>query len=183
MTVDGQKIHANKLFLSRSLVFESLEADPLGANGDTIPIGDVKHEVLKEMVHFLYTDEVPEIKKFAVELLAAANTYQLGGLVDQCVTFLQSNPIEQSKITMDNFLPSLVLSERFDIDNLKDTIIEYVYDNRDAVLSSPGWRTLKEISQKLAIEVLARCFQKLPEDVKNFKDSRIPAHKLTSKRK
>lgn len=62
------------LFLARSPVFAAMfEHEMEERKRNRVDITDVDHEVLREMLRFIYTDRAPNLDKMADDLLAAAD--------------------------------------------------------------------------------------------------------------
>ncbi|KAJ4769415.1 BTB/POZ and MATH domain-containing protein 2 [Rhynchospora pubera] len=112
--VNGQTFNAHKFILAaRSQVFESLFFGPCKEESDTvIEIEDIEAPVFKSLLHFIYSDTVPEFeerddnknnhssKLMAQRLLVAADRYGLEGLKMTCEMILygrmdSSNVVEQ----------------------------------------------------------------------------------------
>lgn len=149
-TSDGQEINANKVFLSRSPVFDAMlnRHDTKEAQEGVIEIQDIDHEVLVEMVRYMYTDEIPKLKEMAANLLVAANKYDLPGLFRVCEDFLIRN------ITAENFGEILAIVGTYNVTQLKKLVVKFVLENFEKVLSSEEWKNLKENNLALAVEIL-----------------------------
>uniref|UniRef100_A0A0K0EWF0 Speckle-type POZ protein-like (inferred by orthology to a human protein) n=1 Tax=Strongyloides venezuelensis TaxID=75913 RepID=A0A0K0EWF0_STRVS len=73
-------VHKNKL-IYRSPVFGAMLKDELKeCQMDMIEIVDFKADVVKEMLDYIYTDEAPNLKEMAFEVLTIADRYRLDGL-------------------------------------------------------------------------------------------------------
>lgn len=70
-----KKIILNKfIILARSPVFSAMfEHEMEESKQNRVMISDVEHEVLKEMLRFIYTGKAPNLDKMADDLLAAAD--------------------------------------------------------------------------------------------------------------
>uniref|UniRef100_A0A0K0G2F4 BTB domain-containing protein n=1 Tax=Strongyloides venezuelensis TaxID=75913 RepID=A0A0K0G2F4_STRVS len=53
-----------------------------------IKIVDFKVDVVKEMLDYIYTDEAPNLKEMANEVLTIADRYGLGGLKSMAIKHL-----------------------------------------------------------------------------------------------
>lgn len=67
-------LHILFFFLARSPVFAAMfEHEMEERKQNRVAIQDVDHEVLKEMLRFIYTGKAPNLEKMADDLLAAAD--------------------------------------------------------------------------------------------------------------
>jgi len=86
---------------SRSPVFAAtLEHDMKEKQEKRVNIEDLCSEAVKNLLQFVYTDEVSNISKMALELLPAANKYDTARLKTLCEEAAMSN------LQVDNFLLS-----------------------------------------------------------------------------
>jgi hypothetical protein len=70
-------------------------------------IKDIDGEVMLEMVRFMYTGKVENIKDHAKDLLYAAEKYELKDLKKECLESLNLN------LELDNVPQTLVLADRY----------------------------------------------------------------------
>lgn len=75
LKISEKKIIINKsIILARSPVFSAMfEHEMEESKQNRVMISDVEHEVLKEMLRFIYTGKAPNLDKMADDLLAAAD--------------------------------------------------------------------------------------------------------------
>lgn len=75
LSVGGREFQAHKAILAaRSPVFAAMfEHEMEERKQNRVAITDVDHEVLKEMLRFIYTGKAPNLDKMADDLLAAAD--------------------------------------------------------------------------------------------------------------
>ena len=83
---DQVELFAHKVILAaRSPVFARMfERDMQESQTNRIEINDVRPEVLKQMLVYIYTDGVPKIKEMADDLLYVAGKYQLDNIKAAC---------------------------------------------------------------------------------------------------
>ncbi|XP_076242336.1 BTB/POZ and MATH domain-containing protein rdx isoform X5 [Calliopsis andreniformis] len=79
LTVCGREFQAHKAILAaRSPVFSAMfEHEMEERKQNRVDITDVDHEVLREMLRFIYTGKAANLEKMADDLLAAADKYAL----------------------------------------------------------------------------------------------------------
>ena len=131
-TKDEQEIKAHNFFLSRSKVFDemlnNLDSKEVKKEEEgVITILDIDHDVLVEMIRYLYSDEIPKIEEMALKLLIAGHKYDIPGLVDECGDHLAEN------VSIKSFAEILIVADEFDIQFLKDAAINFVVKNRKIV--------------------------------------------------
>ena len=82
---DGQ-VDVHRLVMSaRSPVFSSmLNSDMVEKTTGTIKIGDFKIEVVKAMVHYIYTAKIEDLFEDICDLLVLGDKYQIKALVEDC---------------------------------------------------------------------------------------------------
>lgn len=151
-TKNGKEIKVHNYVLSRSDVFDAMlnKHDTKEAQTKNIKILDIKHDILVEMIRFLYCDEIPKVKEMALELLVAADKYNIQGLYNDCVLYLWEN------VSMENYSQVLETADQLNIDSLKDRAIDYIIDNRKEVFALETWKQLKKDNVQLAMEVIEK---------------------------
>jgi hypothetical protein len=165
-TADGKEIEANKFILTRSPVFDAMlnSHDTKEAQEGVIEITDIGHEVMVEMVRYMYSDEIPKLKEIALELIVAGNKYDLPGLVDKIEYYLKHN------ITAENFVQILIVADKLTLADLKDVIVSFVSDNT-AVFTSDVWKEFKNegTHEKLRSEVMEKSLLNLHQKMTSGK--------------
>lgn len=85
-----------------------------------VKITDLSHEIMEEMLLYIYTEEIPKIDELAFELLPAADKYQLEDLKDRCEKKLINVLLEENVIQM------LILSDMHNAKKLKKEALAYI---------------------------------------------------------
>jgi hypothetical protein len=154
ITKGRNEIKASNFILSRSEVFDAMlnVHDTKEAREKTIVIKDVDYHVMSEMIRYMYTDEVPKMNEMALNLMIAANKYNLPGLVSRCENYLKTN------ITVENFGNIIVVADTLNITELKEVAIQFIIDNHEKIFDTNMWKTLKLNHVQLGMEVMERCF-------------------------
>jgi len=125
------------ILASRSPVFKTMfDADMKEKEAGSVEIKNMTPEVLENMLKYMYTCEAPDIDALTVELLAAAEQYQLDKLKILCEVKLCS------KIEVVNCIELLVLAELHGASTLKITALKYVANNIGNMNSSEWKKTL-----------------------------------------
>lgn len=142
---DEIRVH-RAIIMTRSPVFQAmLEHEMKEKQQNFVVITDVKHEVMKEVVRFMYTGKVEKIDKMALRLLFAAEKYCLNGLKLLCERQLQKNIKERTAI---EYLKIAHLCNAVD---LKSKIIQFIVKNHENVVHKLEFKLLPS---ELMYEVL-----------------------------
>ncbi|WAR05495.1 RDX-like protein [Mya arenaria] len=138
LCVGGREFLAHKAILAaRSMVFNAMFAHEMEEKKQNrVDIEDVEHEVMREMLRFIYTGKAPNLDRMADDLLAAADKYALDRLKVMCEEALCSN------LTVDNVCEILVLADLHSADQLKTHAIDYINSHATDVMETQGWKTL-----------------------------------------
>ncbi|KAJ4801155.1 BTB/POZ/MATH-domain protein [Rhynchospora pubera] len=126
--VDGETFAAHKLVLSaRSPVFKAeLFGGMAESKMESIQIKDIKPAIFKAMLHFIYSDSLPDMSDDDIPivtqvqlLLKAADRYALDGLKMICEEVLRRN------VSMDTVVSCLALAEEHSCSLLKDVCLDF----------------------------------------------------------
>ncbi|KAJ3677167.1 hypothetical protein LUZ60_002891 [Juncus effusus] len=122
-----------------------------------VKIDDVKPEVFKLMLHFIYTDMLPAQEEnisseMAQHLLVAADRYGLERLK------LISAEILCKNLNVENSATTLVLAEQDNCQRLKEVCIGFVSSRKvlNAVMTSEGFSHLMECCPSILKELLEK---------------------------
>merc|ERR1719300_659315 len=107
LTCGDQVFYCHKFMLSsRSPVFKAMFQSNMAENeSGAVSINDIDHDVLLEMLQYMYTGCSLTLEKYAGDLLAAAEKYQLDQLKGSCEEMLIS------KLDVENCIEMLLLGE------------------------------------------------------------------------
>uniref|UniRef100_A0ACD5ZX58 Uncharacterized protein n=1 Tax=Avena sativa TaxID=4498 RepID=A0ACD5ZX58_AVESA len=172
--VGGDTFLAHRSVLAaRSSVFK---AQLLGAMkekaGHPIKICDVEADVFKSLIHFIYTDSLPEVTTdkdptredvIASHLLVAADRYNIERLKILCEDKL-CNQIDSNMVTT-----SLALAEQHSCHGLKEACFEFLTtpSNLKDMIASDGYGHLKSSCPSVLRELVVRL---LPVELMALKD-------------
>ncbi|KAJ3670234.1 hypothetical protein LUZ60_010558 [Juncus effusus] len=136
--VNGEKFHAHRLLLAtRSPVFNAELFGPWNENNKkNIKVNEMEPMVFEAMLHFVYTDMLPNFNEASKDgnkesnqisliqmfqhLLAAADRYALERLKILCEDKLSNS------ITINTVATTLILAEKHNCSNLKARCIEFI---------------------------------------------------------
>jgi speckle-type POZ protein len=96
-------------------------------------IEDIEGEVMLEMVRFLYTGEIENMKDHAKNLLYAAEKYKIDALKMKCVESLSQN------LDSSNVLETLLLADRYNMEVLLGNCVGFIKIENENVFSSKEW--------------------------------------------
>ncbi|KAK3120547.1 hypothetical protein QOZ80_9AG0689760 [Eleusine coracana subsp. coracana] len=172
--VSGQKFLAHRIVLAaRSPVFM---AELFGQMKEKymacIQIDDMDASVFNAMLHFIYTDSLPELDErdkvaMAQHLIVAADRYGLEKLKYICMTILVCD------MNSTNVTTTLVLAEQHGFNVLKEVCfmcLERLGDRKVAFMASDGFQHLKSSCPCLFEEVLGKLGQSSPAGISSKND-------------
>ncbi|XBI07571.1 hypothetical protein VPH35_135457 [Triticum aestivum] len=175
--VGGEKVLAHRSVLAaRSSVFKAELFGSMmeNAGNPLVEISDMESDVFKSLLHFIYTDSIPEITREDVVMA--------GHLL-----FFEWNPklrfsgydVERLKlicedklcnhIDSDTVATSLALAEQLSCPGLKEACFEFLASpsNFEAMVATDGYEHLKSSCPSILKELIARF---LPAELKAAKD-------------
>lgn len=81
-------------------------------NLETLDIQDVKFEVLEQMINFIYKDRIENLKRYAAQLVFAAENYKLDRLKKICEKSFYDNLITE------NVIETLIFAHEHNLEEL-----------------------------------------------------------------
>ncbi|XP_047048612.1 BTB/POZ and MATH domain-containing protein 2-like [Lolium rigidum] len=158
-TVGGETFQAHKTVLAmRSPVFE---AELFGLMRETcVTIQDMQPAVFKALLHFVYTDSLPDMEDLEGDdecemyrhLLVAADRYAMDRLKVLCQNILVKN------LDVENVATTLALADQHNCDKLKDVCIEFIAssDKMDDVVATQGYANLKRSCPSVLVDAFEK---------------------------
>jgi speckle-type POZ protein len=120
-TSDKGEIDCHKCVLARSPVFLAMfQNDMTEKMQNEVAVHNIRYQVMKEMVYYIYTDKINKLDPIAGELFVAADFYDLKELKELCLKSLEVN------VTYDNFAQSLYIAETYAIKSLKESVLRFI---------------------------------------------------------
>uniref|UniRef100_A0A0N5C048 BTB domain-containing protein n=1 Tax=Strongyloides papillosus TaxID=174720 RepID=A0A0N5C048_STREA len=134
--VEDTEIKAHKAVLAaRSPVFcEIFNGSSEESQTNVIEIKDFQVEVVREMLRYIYTDEVSDIQNMANDVLAIADIYKLERLKAISAQYLCDD------LTVFNVCERFVLSEKYSTEILKECCIELIIENAAWLSKTKEWK-------------------------------------------
>ena len=149
VVADVSEFPAHRAVLAEhSDVFRAMfEVDMVEKHDNRVVIEDISADALNDFLTYIYTDSAPNISVNALELLAAAEKYNIVPLKTACETELAKS------LNIDNVVDILIESETHRACLLKDDALEFIRKNAPDVTKTTAWRSLCEQHPKLSTEV------------------------------
>uniref|UniRef100_A0A1B0C1Z3 BTB domain-containing protein n=1 Tax=Glossina palpalis gambiensis TaxID=67801 RepID=A0A1B0C1Z3_9MUSC len=155
LVASGLEVRAHKSILAaRSDVFAAMFEHEMEENKlNRVVIKDIDHNVLKDMLKFVYTGTAPNLDTMSSDLLAAANKYGLEDLKALCADAIST------KVSVNNSAKTLVLADIYDAGQLKADTIAYIKNHIADVMETQDWQDMTKTHSYLVGDVL-RAFAK-----------------------
>ncbi|KAF5834295.1 hypothetical protein DUNSADRAFT_9118 [Dunaliella salina] len=179
--VEDEVMRVHKIILeARSPVFHALLTSPMreGQEG-RVKIVDIKAPVFRALLHFVYTDSLPEEHEgpnldvpMAQHLLVAADQYQLTRLRRICERRLCET------VNVETVATTLTLAEQNHAEDLKKVCLDFVSRNLAAVMATDGYRHMTSSCAQLQAEILATIATAAPGN-DNHRDRATHHHTAT----
>ena len=152
---EGARLPAHKLSLSaRSKVFATMfsRKNTLEEQKQEVLVNDLDKPTMETFLKFLYDAALPKDTSFEVyvELLKAADKYQVQSLVDVCAMMLGEN------INQENAVKNVILGSFYRIPKLKKDAIKAIVSSDTNLSSMEGYEELRGYPD-LLIEMLEYC--------------------------
>jgi speckle-type POZ protein len=138
-----------------------LEAELFGPLRETcVTIQDMQPAVFKALLHFIYTDSLPDFDDFEGDdkcemhrhLLVAADKYAMDRLKMICQNILCKN------LNVENVATILALADQHNCDKLKDVCVEFIAssDKMDDVVATQGYADLKRSCPSVLVDAFEK---------------------------
>ena len=129
--------HKDILVTKSPVIAKMFECDLQESATSSIIVSDIEPEVFKEVLSFIYTNQVPNLSTMAAPLLYAAEKYQLDGLKVKCEQFLSYT------LQVGNAVQALQLAQTYNASQLKENVLLYIAEYIDEVRESSDWAIVK----------------------------------------
>ncbi|EEB18622.1 Speckle-type POZ protein, putative [Pediculus humanus corporis] len=138
LSVCGREFQAHKAVLAaRSMVFAAMFEHAMEeSKHNRVEITDVDHEVLREMLRFIYTGMASNLEEMAGDLLAAADKYALERLKVMCEEALCTG------LSTENAAETLILADLHTANQLKAQAIDFINTHATEVMETSGWKSM-----------------------------------------
>ncbi|XP_055452613.1 speckle-type POZ protein-like [Psammomys obesus] len=138
LVVGDQEFRAHKAILAaRSPVFRAMfEHEMEEKQKNRVEIHDMKPEVFKEMMTFIYTGKVPNLYTMAAGVLAAADKYGLEHLKVLCEDALCRD------LSVENVAHTLFLADLYSAEQLKMQALDFITEYAFEVSETSEWNAM-----------------------------------------
>lgn len=151
LSSDSQRFPAHKVILqARSSVFaEMFQHNMSETCPGEICIEDVQGTVLKQLLHYIYTDNLNDIASCDLpSLFAAAEKFDIPGLKKVCTHHLLR------RMSPKNVCDAIVLGHTFKVQELTEAATSYLSKKASEVMESTFWKKFVKEHTLLAVEIL-----------------------------
>lgn len=158
--VENEEIRAHKLVLStRNSVFSSMfECDKAEKKNGRVTIIDIEPEVFKLLLRFIYSGRISDVDTDnLLKLMVAGDKYSIKSLVSLCERRIADNYLD-----VNNVIDILVTADLVKADVLKKECMEFIFNNKDEVVSLPAYENFVSSNANL----LSDLFRLIPYNKK-----------------
>lgn len=158
---DGEfKVHRG-ILAARSPVFSAMFDNKMkeGLSGTAV-IEDLDKEVLNELLYYIYSGRVKNLKEFGPSLLVASDKYNIPLLKEICEDFLSRN------LTTEMACEELILADIHDCKILKPLVIDFIIENAVLITKTTGWKNIIKSHPFLVAEMFEALASSLEEKEK-----------------
>ncbi|XP_044010296.1 speckle-type POZ protein-like B [Aphidius gifuensis] len=113
-----------------------------------VVIDDIDEDVFEELLHCIYTGELSKVNNMPMELLAAAEKYQVDCLKKLCEEIICET------INVDNVASILVCSDRYNLEKLNNKCLKFMKENLAAIMSNEKFQVAKKEYPEIFVGVL-----------------------------
>ncbi|XP_008204965.1 speckle-type POZ protein B-like [Nasonia vitripennis] len=146
ISIEDKTVIVHKCILAkRSPVFAAMfRSDMKELRNNAVEIKDIKYGVFMEMLRFIYSGKVHRLEAIAMDLLVAADMYQLENLKILCGVELVK------QLSVEDAVCILKLADKCHVEALKKQAIEYIVQNRKCIFDQTAFSGL---SRELTYEI------------------------------
>ena len=130
--------HKNILAARSSVFLAMFQSELTETQTNTVKIEGIEPAVFKEVLRFIYTDQVEQLDELAKELFEAAERYMLDFLKEKCVSHLAT------KISVENCAELLLLADLHSAAELKTFVLDFFRSRASDVAQTASWQQLME---------------------------------------
>ena len=153
---ESKIFECHKLVLScQSEVFQAMFKckSTVESESGEVEIEDFKAKTVEKMVYFVYHDNLMSKENVDSDLLLLAEKYNVRGLINYCVKFLEEN------LSLENVLDVLVSSHLTNQKRLFNAAAQFTIENRGLLVKTEKWKEVLENNTKLASKIMATMLQ------------------------
>ncbi|KHN86961.1 Speckle-type POZ protein [Toxocara canis] len=114
-----------------------------------VNFSDIDYEVMQELLLYMYSGRSPNLSNMALDLLAAADRFQLPGLKDMADQVLRSG------LAVESACRYLVFADMHNARELKADAVRFIAQNSASVITTDGWAEMVKQQPSLVTEVVS----------------------------
>lgn len=156
--VDGGEFKAHRVILAARSPYLSamLQHKMVEGISRIIVLEDIDRWVFEDVLYYIYTGRLRNLKEYAQELLVASAKFCLDNLKDICCEHLGRS------LTIESVCDILILSDIYDCKALKELSKNFITTNSPAIIHTDPWKNLLKDQPYLMAEICEKLV------VKNF---------------
>ena len=156
ISCQGKQFPCHKAILAgRSTVFEAMFTHNMKESLENeVLVEDIGADTCEEMLFFIYSGKVKNLKENAVNLLAAGEKYDLKELKQECEESLYLN------LEVDNVIDVLVAAYHHNASNLQTRAMKFIGKNAKIVAAQKEWREKIRMYPEMMADVMDVIIQK-----------------------
>lgn len=151
-TKDGKVLNVHKSILAaRSKVFKSmLCSDMKEIKESAMEVSDLDFTTMKEVLRFIYCNEVENLDEIASDLIYAAEKYDLDGLKKICIDSMIKT------LSVENVIQALVIAECVsESRKLFEKCLDLIKSNYQVIIKTKQWKEMEHgLSSKVQHELV-----------------------------
>ena len=153
---EGRAFDCHKVLLAaQSPVFKAaFENDTKEAKERKLEIEDLDSDTVEEMIKYMYSEKIDNIEMKSMNLLVAADKYDLPGLKKLCEESLMAS------VSTETVLDVFVFADVHNAERLKKMTKALIVQNGDEVVKQSGWKEKLGRYQSLVFEVFEAAVSK-----------------------
>ena len=147
--VKDKEFKAHKVVLAAaSPVFEAMFKEGTKEHEDNyVNIEDIDSDVFDVFLRFIYSGQVDHLDEMCLDLLVAADKYDVQPLKEICVQHMTKN------ISVENAVDVLALAGLYDVEPIKLQAQKFITNNMAGVMKTKSWNTLLGMYSKVTKQV------------------------------
>ncbi|OXU23864.1 hypothetical protein TSAR_003682 [Trichomalopsis sarcophagae] len=151
LKIEDEEFKAHKNILAaRSAVFDAMfKSKMMEEQTGVIKVEYFKPQVIKEMLYYIYTNNVEDLPKISHDLFEAAHFYNLMDLETLCINHMMSN------VNVDNVTTLLELAEKYNLQDVQFHVTKFIKNNEALVMKNSEY--LSYLLSRLSIKNIAKC--------------------------
>lgn len=151
LRVGDKEIKAHKNILaSCSDVFDAMFKSKMQEEQTgVINVEQFKPEVIREMLYYMYTNNVQDLPKMSHELFEAAHFYNLHDLEILCKNFMISN------VNVENVTTTSELADKYYLKDVQISVNKFIKNNEAQVMKNTEY--LNYLLSRLSVKNVAKC--------------------------